>query len=211
MKKYLLVFAFALAALLCAAQKPSPKLQAFHTAVSLVRYGYANYSASALAQAASILADVNPRRAPEGELMEASSDKEDILANPEVLLRNAREMAGEDAVVLAFIDQVQKKLSETTRGAVGGPVYDSGVLDELEVKDHKISFVADELAEVIIESDGTTNFDLYVFDENGNLVSSDTDYGEFSICRWIPVWTGRFTIRVVNNDYLPGMYLLATN
>ena len=59
-------------------------------------------------------------------------------------------------------------------------------------------FYAGESVYIYVKGDGDTDLDLYVYDENGNLIDSDTDIGDTCLCTFTPKWTGRFTIKVKN-------------
>ncbi len=59
-------------------------------------------------------------------------------------------------------------------------------------------FYAGESVYIYVNGDGDTDLDLYVYDENGNLLDSDTDRGDTCLCSFTPKWTGRFTIKVKN-------------
>lgn len=59
-------------------------------------------------------------------------------------------------------------------------------------------FYAGESVYIYVRGDGDTDLDLYVYDENGNLIDSDTDLGDTCLCTFTPKWTGRFTIKVKN-------------
>ena len=61
-----------------------------------------------------------------------------------------------------------------------------------------LTFRANERACVIVSGDGDTDLDLFIYDENGNLIASDTDAGDDCIVTWNPRWTGTFTIKVKN-------------
>jgi hypothetical protein len=75
----------------------------------------------------------------------------------------------------------------------------------------EIRFRVGELAVVTVSGDGDTDLDLYVYDENGNLVDKDDDYTDECVAIWIPRWTGRFTIRVVNIGAVYNRYRIAMN
>ena len=64
---------------------------------------------------------------------------------------------------------------------------------------------------VYIEGDGDTDLDLYVYDQNGNRICSDTDYTDQLICSWTPRWTGNFRIKVVNRGNVWNEYGFVTN
>jgi hypothetical protein len=96
-------------------------------------------------------------------------------------------------------------------GAVGGPKYSStqvlaGATDTFEV-----SFAAGELATVMISGDGDTDLDLYVYDENGNLVASDTGSSDTATVSWTPAWTGNFRVQVRNLGNVYNSYVVMTN
>ena len=50
-----------------------------------------------------------------------------------------------------------------------------------------------------------------MYDENGNLVDSDSDYTDNCVCTFTPRWTGYFKIRVVNRGGVYNNYVLRTN
>ena len=68
-----------------------------------------------------------------------------------------------------------------------------------------------ELAEVCVSGDGDTDLDLYVYDSNGNLIGSDADYSDDCVVRWVPAWTGEFTIKVVNRGAVYNNFAIWTN
>ena len=74
-----------------------------------------------------------------------------------------------------------------------------------------MKFWASELAEVCVSGDGDTDLDLYVYDANGNLIGSDTDYTDECVVRWVPAWTGTFIVKVVNRGALYNNFAIWTN
>jgi hypothetical protein len=73
---------------------------------------------------------------------------------------------------------------------------------------YNVVFRAGETARVQVIGDGDTALDLYVYDQNGNLVASDTDYTDDCIVSWTPRWTGVFYIRIVNRGSVYNQYTL---
>ena len=73
------------------------------------------------------------------------------------------------------------------------------------------TFVGREWEVLAVSGDGDTDLDLYVYDENGNLIAKDDDYSDDCLVRFIPRWTGRFTIKVVNRGHYTNRYTIATN
>ena len=51
----------------------------------------------------------------------------------------------------------------------------------------------------------------HFYDENGNLIDSDTDNTDQCVCTFTPRWTGRFTIRIKNLGRVYNRYTLYTN
>ena len=68
-----------------------------------------------------------------------------------------------------------------------------------------------EVTRVEVGGDGDTDLDLYVYDENGNLITSDTDLTDHCIVSFTPRWTGTFTIRVVNRGSVYNNYRIAVS
>ena len=58
-------------------------------------------------------------------------------------------------------------------------------------------FLGGARAIVTVEGDGSTDLDVYVYDENGNLVAKVDGPGDKCRVTWTPRWTGKFTIKVV--------------
>ncbi|MBR6056888.1 MAG: hypothetical protein IKP58_01830 [Victivallales bacterium] len=72
-------------------------------------------------------------------------------------------------------------------------------------------FTAHELAAVIVSGDGDTDLDLYVYDENGNLIAKDEDNTDECLVTWTPRWTGKFIIKVVNCGSISNCYTIRVN
>lgn len=194
----------------------SPEISALQTAAGLAKYGYANYSATALAEAAKIFAETKTQpldvEAEHGKTETVTEKNNPVSFEPIQLLADAKEFAGKDKAILAYIKRVEKSIvSVTTRGAVGGPKATRERVLGKDVDSYKIKFWAKELAEICVSGDGDTDLDLYVYDENGNLIESDTDYTDECVVRWVPAWTGNFIIKIVNRGALYNNYVIWTN
>ncbi|MCR4574637.1 MAG: hypothetical protein K5787_12830 [Lentisphaeria bacterium] len=72
-------------------------------------------------------------------------------------------------------------------------------------------FVRGEQALVIVSGNGDTDLDLYIYDENGELVASDTDDSDQCVASWMPRRTGCFTIKVVNHGSIFNSYTIGVN
>lgn len=64
---------------------------------------------------------------------------------------------------------------------------------------------------MIITGDGDTDLDLYIYDENGNLIGSDVDTTDVCLVSWTPRWTGVFRVEIHNLGYVYNAYTLITN
>ena len=224
MKKFILIGCLCCLTVLAYAQeekpesnKPaSPEMTALQTAASLAKYGYANYSPTALIEAAKIFAETQVQELDaerSTNVPQSISEKDNPVSfKPTQLIADAKKFAGKDKVVLAYAAQVEKSLkSNSTRGAVGGPRYGEYRVYGKTTDTFQLKFWAGELAEGIVVGDGDNDLDLYVYDENGNLIASDTDYTDQCVCRWVPSWTGTFILKVVNRGAIYSNYALATN
>lgn len=194
----------------------SPEISALQTAAGLAKYGYANYSATALVEAAKIFAETKTQPldviAEHGKTETVTDKNNPVSFDSGQLLADAKKFAGKDKTILAYIKRVEKSIaSGSTRGAVGGPKATKERVLGKDVDSYKIKFWAKELAEICVSGDGDTDLDLYVYDENGNLIESDTDYTDECVVRWVPAWTGNFIIKIVNRGALYNNYVIWTN
>ena len=197
-------------------QPTSAEISALRTASSLAKYGYANYSATALIEAANIFSSIKTQEL-EANMTPGSNDPikakdNNISFDPQQLLADAKTYAGNDKTILDLIKKTEQSLAQTsTRGAVGGPKGGVYAVRAKATDSFEIKFWSNELAEVCVSGDGDTDLDLYVYDEKGNLIGSDTDYSDDCVVRWVPAWTGKFIIKVVNRGMLYNEYALWTN
>lgn len=184
-------------------------------AAELSKYGYANKDALSLIQAARLSKQtgfsLEEKKKAEFEEMRPAPEEGkkggQVSLDPAQLLADAKSMAGDDGVLLALIDDVNSNV----RGAVGGPKYSRSSVNAGGSDIYNISFRAGELAIVTVIGDGDTDLDLYVYDNNGNLIDSDTDYSDDCVCTWTPRWTGNFRIKIVNRGRVYNSYVLRTN
>jgi len=72
-------------------------------------------------------------------------------------------------------------------------------------------FEADKPALVGIRGDGDTALGLFVYDEDGNLIASDTTPGDPYVVRFTPKRTARFRIVVINFGSVYNDYMIMTN
>ena len=194
---------------------PSAEMSAIRLAGELAKYGYTNLDALSLIKAAEIIATT-----PTQELKVEKTEKNDTGKETKKtgssleagsLLADAKDLAKGNQTLVALIEQTELKVGQTSRGRLGGPgearrrvVANSYVID-------RISYKGGQLAEVFISGDGDTDLDMYVYDENGNLIGKDDDYSDDCYVSWYPKWTGTFTVKVVNRGKVYNDYYLITN
>jgi hypothetical protein len=191
---------------------PAKSMQTIILAGQLAKYGYENNSATALIQAAELylsagMSEFKPVSAEKGNGVETTKD-EYISHDPKQILTDAKVLAEGDTICLAMISKLE---NAKTRGAVGGPRIGEYRVLANSIDSYIVKFYANEPATVALSGDGDTDLDLYVFDENGNLIDKDVDYSDDCIVTWNPRWTGNFIIKVVNRGNVYNHYAIATN
>lgn len=227
MKKAILIMAMIAVAISGVAQtvedKPEVKgetsesLAAVKLANQILRYGYENKSTLALLDALQIFSE-NPTQAlnatKEGTAVDESKShgkKAKVSFEYDSVLADAKAFADGDPNLLALIDNIDAEAKGAQRGNINGPSRDYSAVNGDSHVDYIASFVANQLAEVLVSGDGDTDLDLYVYDSNGNLISCDTDYSDDCYVRWVPAWTGRYTIRIVNRGPVYNRFVILTN
>lgn len=195
----------------------SESLAAVKLANQVLRYGYENKSTLALLDALQIFSE-NPTQAfnatKKGDAVDeskADGKKAKVSFDYESVLADAKAFADGDPNLLALIDNIDADAKGAQRGNINGPSRDNSAVNGNSYIDYTASFVANELAEVLVSGDGDTDLDLYVYDSNGNLIVKDTDYSDDCYVRWVPAWTGRYTIRIVNRGPVYNRFVILTN
>ena len=227
MKKVILFMAMVATTISGAAQnaedKPEVKgqtsesLAAVKLANQILRYGYENKSTLALLDALQIFSE-NPTQTlmvtKQGDAVdEANRDgkKNKVSFDYDSVLADAKVFADGDPNLLSLIDNIDAEAKGAQRGAVNGPTKHHDSVNGNSTDVYNINFVANQLAEILVSGDGDTDLDLYVYDSNGNLSQRETDYSDDCYVRWVPAWTGRFTIKIINRGPLYNRYVLLTN
>ncbi|MEM9048649.1 MAG: hypothetical protein AAGC92_08005 [Pseudomonadota bacterium] len=116
-------------------------------------------------------------------------------AGTEEMIAAARDLAGDNAALLAMIEDIGTVASRgPTRGTLSGtkrlPPRTQHVFD--------VELRARERTTVLIDGGNDGNLDLLVYDENGNLVCESRRYGDREQCTIRPRWRGYFRIVVRN-------------
>ncbi|MCF0241889.1 MAG: hypothetical protein HUK25_04580 [Treponema sp.] len=194
----------------------SEEMQSIQTAFQLADYGYKYGSASSLLCAAEILAEVPTQKLDVEVSQEETTEKDSISEKKEYsaeqLLEDGKKYAGKDKTLLAYAKTVEKKVKAGTRGAFGGPKYAySYVYGSSKTSYYNVGFVAGRYAEIDLYSLDGADLDLYVYDENWNLIDKDTSYSTSAWVSFVPRWDGIFHIVVKNNSRYLSYFKLFTN
>jgi hypothetical protein len=96
-------------------------------------------------------------------------------------------------------------------GSVKGPGRDVFTIPAYGRVTYYGQFRGGELAEVVLDGDGSTDLDIYIYDENNNMIVRGIGPTDYERVTWRPRWTGRFRIVVVNLGNRPNTYILRTN
>ena len=195
----------------------SSSLSALRLASDLVRYGYAQQSALSLIEALQIMNE-NPTQPLKSErqgdvvnLSNKEGKKSNISLDYNKILADAKEFAADNEVLTKLLAQIEADGQTAGRGAVNGPSRHYDTVNGNSTDTYQVSFIAHYLAEIAVSGDGDTDLDLYVYDSNGNLIAKDEDYSDDCYVSWVPKWTGRFVVKVVNRGPLYNRYVILTN
>lgn len=97
-------------------------------------------------------------------------------------------------------------------GALYDPVHTTTSVNAYDTDRFRpITFRGGELARVTVDGDGDTDLDLFVYDEDGNLVAKDDDGLDFCVVTFRPFRTGQYTTVVRNLGGVYNRYTLTTN
>jgi hypothetical protein len=195
------------------ASATSAAVEALATADALALYGIRESDPVALIQAAKM------KKAAPAKALEAAKKTEgtgtkgadkatgyDLGAD--ALLARAEGMSAGNATLQALIADAK---STKSRGATRGPTVHADTVLAGNIDSYTVTFRGGEQAAVLVSGDGDTDLDLYVTDENGNTICTDTDASDTMLCSWTPAWTGPFGIHVRNLGRVYNNYRLAVN
>ncbi|MEI6680676.1 MAG: hypothetical protein WCL21_18855 [Mariniphaga sp.] len=196
--------------------KPSEDLENLLLADQLAKYGYKTYSATALIEAAKIMSSLKThdlkfesyKQEPATKEQGTKKSKEGFdLAS---ILGAAKKYADGDAKLLATITGLEKA-NQSTRGRVGGPGERIDVVPPNSTHTYDMNFIERELAEIAVRGDNDTDLDLYIYDSNNHLITQDTDYTDRCYVSWVPAWTGRYKVVIMNRGMVANRYTVLSN
>jgi hypothetical protein len=179
----------------------------------LAIYGIKQSDPVALIEAAKIKKAAPPqaleaKKQSEGKGTKGADKSSGYDLSADALLARAETMSAGNATLQGLINDAK---STKSRGAVRGPTVHADTVLAGNTDSYNISFRGGEQAAVLVSGDGDTDLDLYVTDENGNAICSDTDASDTMLCRWTPAWTGTFGIHIRNLGRVYNNYKLAVN
>ncbi len=184
-------------------------------AYQAAKYGREHKSADAMIFAAAILKTmvaekISIEKETEGGQPDLVTKETKGNVNADVLLNEAKIFAKKDRNLLGRIAAVAKFLPDA-KGALGGPKRAITEVKAFGTDVITVQFRGAESAVVGISGDGDTDLDLYVYDENGNLVASDTGGADDCKVRFYPKRNGVFKIKIKNLGNVYNRYTLVTN
>lgn len=192
-------------------------VELIQVAGQLVKYGYAQEAPLPLIQAVEIYQNFTSEGSQSDKTTEdnteavadAQTEKgEKVNYDITKLLADATDFADGDATYLALIEAAR---NGATRGATKDYAAHKDTVKANGTDVYNIRFRGGERACVVVSGDGDTDLDLYIYDENDNLITSDTDYSDDCVCVWNPRWTGNFKIKIINRGPVYNRYVMAVN
>lgn len=194
-----------------ASKTTSDKADQLNLAGQLVSYGYQTKTALPLIQAVKIYQDLNvieadddmaPVTKQEGEANQSITKADQPVRNIDQLLKDATTYANGDKNLLALITDCKNN----QRSPVGGTIVHYARVPARSYQDWTVTLRGGETTCFVVSGDGTTDLDIYVYDHNGNLISSDTSYGDDCFVAIDVFYTSTFTLRVKNLGYVYNDY-----
>lgn len=147
----------------------------------------------------------------EHEIAEQDGEAEEAdieFASAADMLDEARVLARGDEALNGLIAETE---AQASRGRVGGPGRSTGWVSARGTTSYNISFRGGERAAVWASGPGRTDLDMYVYDQNGNLICRHIDYSDRMSCFWTPRWTGNFRVEVRNLGQVGVSFNMVTN
>lgn len=121
----------------------------------------------------------------------------------EEMIAAARDLAADNAALLAMIDEID---TVATRAPVRGTLTGTKRLPPRTQHSFDVQLRARERTTISIDGGNDGNLDLFVYDENGNLVCQSRRYSDQERCTVRPRWRGFFRIVVRNSTRRTNTY-----
>ncbi len=175
---------------------------------SVAKFGRTNRDPLSLIVAAGLLQKSGAKvvaRPPDGADAAADVVAGDGGLSVEALLKEATTLSKNDATIVALANDVK---ASATKGRVDGGIITLGQIAGNTVQSRTLDFAGNRPAEVAAMGIDSNDIKLEIFDEGGHLICRDTDP---AYCRFNPIWTGPFTLKVRNDGVSLAHYRLETN
>ena len=117
-------------------------------------------------------------------------------------------LAAQDAFLTDVILDAQ---SEAGRGRIGGAYSQRASLASGRTDSWEIPFTGGAYAELAVLGAGTSDLDILVTDENGNVICYEGGQEDRLYCDFVPSWDGFFVVAVENKGGAAADYDLVTN
>lgn len=133
-----------------------------------------------------------------------------------VRLAAAQRSEGDIMQAISRTTAVVALLAQGLAGAAGAraPSGHPGVWTAaIEARSHHVFeevFYGSAPAHVWLLGDGDSDLDLYVYDENEQLICASESFDDRERCSWTPRWTGKFYIKIVNHGTIPNVAEIGT-
>lgn len=202
---------------------PAGTVARLASAWELIDYGFETRSPEALVVAAGMLLDqpvtervlskIEKRRRPRPTKGQREHPKRAVRPeyNASELAAKAREMALGDDIATQLVERLELRLAERPRGRVAGVWKHCDRVEPDRVDRYEIEFESGELAEILVEGDGSTDLDCYVFNSSGSVIDSRADHFDTCLLAWLPGDTLGFAIEIENLGGSANEYCLLTN
>lgn len=197
------------------AAEASEPLAAIRLANHILRYGYENQSAIALASALQIISETPTQpidATKEGDFVDKPEKKAKVSYDYATVLSDAKALAQGDANLLAVINNVAADAQGAQRGNTKGPSRDVATIAAKGLVKYVKGFEGKKLAEITVSGDGSTDLDLDVYDSLGRHISTlrRTDAGDCYVS-WVPSFTQKYLIRITNRGGEANTFVILTN
>lgn len=200
---------------LSATQKES--LEMLRMADQLIQYGYRYKHALSLIQALEIrdrfgASDNLTKELQQEDAATENNPKEMYVSfDRDRIIADSKVFADGDQTILSIIKSI-----EPTRGPTGkGPIHHYDYVKPRGTDVYTINLQQDKdtLVMFLVEGDGDTILELYVYDSEDVLVGSDIAENETSVLMvsFVPRSTGKYKLKIVNRGNVYNRYLLASN
>lgn len=194
-------------------------IERLNLAAQLVDYGYETESSLPLIQAVQIYQELNLHPAIDGkkpvveesdEAPEGEVEERHPARTQEQLLADATEFADGDQVLLALIGKCQK----TTRRPTLGLFYHEDCINAKGTHYWDVTLNGGESSFVYLNGDGSSDLDIYLYDQNGSEIDRNTSAGDK--CSFIIHANDAndkfdMNIKIVNRGHVENSYTLIVN